>query len=75
MTKLFAATALVISFGAIAASYTQPSALILRQETQPYYWPRHGTDLSGRYQGSIWVPLPSRTAYSSFRGGGPSTGK
>ena len=75
LTKIFAAAAVTIALAAIAASYTQRSALRLRQETPLHHWPRYGTELSGEYRGNSWVPLPNRSAYSSFRGGGPSVGK
>lgn len=75
MTKIFAAAALLIVLVAIVGAYRQRSALYLRQEAQPNYWPRHGTVLSGRYQGNIWQPLPIRSAFGAFQGGGPSSGK
>ncbi|AFY65390.1 hypothetical protein [Geitlerinema sp. PCC 7407] len=75
LTKLFAVVAIAIAMGAIYGSYTQRSALHLGQEAQAAYWPRHGTRLSGHYHNSVWVPLPSRTVYGGFQGGGPGVGK
>ncbi|CAA9566544.1 hypothetical protein AVDCRST_MAG81-1123 [uncultured Synechococcales cyanobacterium] len=75
LTKILAAASLLIALGTIAASYSQRSALTLRQATPPTYWPRYGTTLSGQYRGNTWVSLPNRSAYGSFRGGGPSAGK
>lgn len=73
--KLFAVAAFLIASLTIWAAYTQRSALQLRQETQPSYWPRHNTSLSGRYRNNIWIETPNRSAYGTFRGGGPSVGK
>lgn len=75
MNKILAATAIVIALFTILASYTQRSAVVLREEKRDSYWPRHGTSLSGYYYRGIWEPLPNRSAYGSFRGGGPGAGK
>ncbi|MBD2103632.1 hypothetical protein [Leptolyngbya sp. FACHB-261] len=75
LTQFLAIAALILALLTILAGYFQPSALNLRQEQQPLYWSRHGTELSGYYRNQTWQPLPSRTAYSSFRGGGPGAGK
>ncbi len=73
--KLFAVAAFLIASLTIWAGYTQQSALLLRQETQPFYWRRHNTSLSGRYRNNVWVETPNRSSYGTFRGGGPSVGK
>ncbi|MBE9126010.1 MULTISPECIES: hypothetical protein [unclassified Coleofasciculus] len=83
LTKVLAATAVAIAVFTIIAGYTQRSALVLGEEKQRNYWSRRGTSLSGTYNenttgtsgGVIWVPLPNRSSYGSFRGGGPSAGK
>jgi hypothetical protein len=75
LTKLFAAIAFLVALITITSALTQRSALVLRQEQQPYYWARHGTNLSGRYYGGRWQPDPLRSTYGEFRGGGPSAGK
>lgn len=75
LTRIFAAVGIAFALAAIAASYTQRSAFYLGQENQPTYWPRHGTQLSGRYRSGVWVPLPGRTTYEGFQGGGPGLGK
>lgn len=75
LTKILAGVASAIALVAIVAGYTQRSALTLREEKQPHYWPRYSTDLSGTYRGGNWQALPNRSSYSEFRGGGPSTGK
>ena len=75
LTKILAATTVAIALFTIIAGYTQRSALVLREERQSNYWPRHGTTISGYYYRGIWEPHPNRSAYGNFRGGGPSTGK
>lgn len=75
LTNLSVIAAYAIAVLAIFGSYTQASALNLQQERQVFYWPRRGTVLSGRYRGSDWVPLPSRSTYQGFSGGGPGAGK
>ncbi|MDX2217305.1 MAG: hypothetical protein SFY66_28820 [Oculatellaceae cyanobacterium bins.114] len=75
LTKLLAAAAFFIAFSTVVFAFTQRSALVLRQEQQPHYWGRHGTELSGRYYGNSWQPSPLRSTYGAFRGGGPGTGK
>lgn len=75
LTKLFAAAAFLIALMTIVSAFTQRSALVLRQEQQPYYWARYGTNLSGRYYGGSWQPNPLRSTYGEFRGGGPGAGK
>lgn len=75
ITKLFAAAGLGIAIITIFTAFKSPSAFRLRQEEQPDFRPRRGTDLSGRYTKGEWVSAPSRREYSNFRGGGPSSGK
>lgn len=75
LTPFLAIATLVITGVTITAGYTQTSALQLREERQSLYWPRYGTTLSGRYYGNSWQPLPTRSAYGEFRGGGPGAGK
>ena len=75
LSRILALAALLITLMGIWAAYTQSSALLLRQETQPLYWPRYGTLLSGRYRNQSWQATPSRSSYGGFRGGGPSAGK
>jgi len=75
LTKILAVTTVAIALFTIVAGYTQRSALALREEKQKNYWPRHRTHLSGYYYQGHWDPLPNRSAYGGFRGGGPSTGK
>ncbi|PSO55808.1 MAG: hypothetical protein BRC40_05235 [Cyanobacteria bacterium QH_8_48_120] len=75
LIRIFAIAALIIALFTIWAAYTQRSALSLRQEKQSAYWSRHGTSLSGQYQGGTWIFLPSRSSYGDFRGGGPGAGK
>lgn len=78
LPKIFASLGLTIVLLTIFASYTQRSALTLRQESQPHYLPRHGTGISGYYYGGRgWQPTPLRSDYagSGFRGGGPGSGK
>jgi hypothetical protein len=76
LTKIFAAAAIAIALLTVIAAYSQRSALVLREESQEQYWPRRGTSLSGSYgSGGNWQPLPNRSTYGGFRGGGPSAGK
>ncbi|MEW6497390.1 MAG: hypothetical protein AB1589_33550 [Cyanobacteriota bacterium] len=75
LTKILGATAIAIALFTITASYTQRSAVVLRAEKQANYWPRHNTSLSGYYYRGIWQPLPNRSSYGGFRGGGPNAGK
>lgn len=76
LTKIFAAAAVAIALLTTIAAYSQRSALVLREESQDQYWPRRGTSLSGTYRSDgAWQPLPNRSAYGSFRGGGPGSGK
>jgi hypothetical protein len=75
LTKILTAAAIIIALFTITAGYSQRSALTLREERQSHYWPRHRTYISGYYYRGVWDPLPNRSAYGSFRGGGPSTGK
>ena len=75
LTKIVAAAAIAIALFSVAAGFTQRSALVLREQKQESYWPRHGTRISGRYYRGNWETQPSRSSYGSFRGGGPSTGK
>lgn len=75
LTKLLAAAVLLIALVTVTSAFNQRSALVLRQEQQPYYWSRHGTELSGRYYGGRWQSSPLRSTYGSFRGGGPGAGK
>jgi len=75
LPKFFAGVTLAIALFTIFASYTQRSALSLRQESQSY-WPRHNTGISGVYVGGGWQPSPFRSDYGGgFRGGGPGSGK
>lgn len=75
LPKLFVVAALIIALFTGWAAYSQRSALHLQQENQPYFWSRHGTSLSGGYRHRIWLPLPSRSDYGGFRGGGIGSGK
>ncbi|NJP10797.1 MAG: hypothetical protein HC866_16075 [Leptolyngbyaceae cyanobacterium RU_5_1] len=75
LTKLFAAMVLAIAAITVTYGYTQQAALVLRQEKQDNYWPRHNTYVSGGYYGGVWVASPDRQSYGSFRGGGPGAGK
>lgn len=75
LPKIFAGVALLIAVLTIFGGYTQRSALSLRQESQPLYFPRHNTGISGYYFGGNWQPTPFRSDYGDFRGGGPSAGK
>jgi hypothetical protein len=75
LTKLFAALVFVLAAFTIHAGFTQRSALLLRQENQDNYWPRHDTQTSGTYRSGAWVASPNRQSYGSFRGGGPGAGK
>lgn len=75
MSKILTLLALTIASLTIYAGYTQRSALMLRQESQPLYWSRHGTSVSGRYSRGSWYASPDRATYGSFRGGGPGAGK
>lgn len=75
ITKLFAAIAVAIAAFTLTAGFTQQAALVLREERQEQYWPRHGTVLSGRYSRGAWAPSAVRSSYGSFRGGGPAAGK
>lgn len=75
LTKFLASAAIAIAIATILAAYTQRSALVLRQQNQSTYWSRRGTSLSGRYNNNIWVSSPVRSAYGTFRGGGPGAGK
>lgn len=75
LTKILTAAAIIIALFTITAGYSQRSALTLREERQSNYWPRHSTYISGYYYRGVWDPLPNRSAYGSFRGGGPGTGK
>ncbi|WP_229424348.1 hypothetical protein [Moorena producens] len=75
LTKILTATTVAIALFTIVAGYTQRSALVLREEKQENYWPRHRTYLSGYYYLGIWESSPNRSDYGSFRGGGPATGK
>ncbi len=74
-TKLFAAAALAIAGITLYSGFTQQGAMVLRQENQDQYWARYDTAPSGRYRGGVWVASPDRSAYGSFRGGGPGAGK
>ncbi|PSO48049.1 MAG: hypothetical protein BRC33_10945 [Cyanobacteria bacterium SW_9_44_58] len=77
LPKLFAGIAIAIALFTVGASYTQRSALSLREESKSqYYWPRHNTGISGVYVGGSWQPAPFRSDYGGgFRGGGPGSGK
>ncbi|MEM6446945.1 MAG: hypothetical protein AAFY57_07220 [Cyanobacteria bacterium J06642_2] len=75
LPKLTAFGTLLIALLAIFGSYSQISALNLSQQRQRYYWPRRGTVLSGRRYRDRWVPVPGRTVYGEFRGGGIGSGK
>lgn len=75
LTNLSVIAAYLIAGLAVWGSYTQASALNLQRERQTFYWPRQGTVLSGRYRGNSWEPLPSRSTYRNFTGGGPGAGK
>jgi hypothetical protein len=76
LPKVFATAAIAIALFTVGASYTQRSALSLREESQSQsYWPRHDTGISGVYVGGAWQPAPFRSDYGGFRGGGPGVGK
>jgi len=75
LPKVAALAAYGIALLAIYGSYTQVSALRLGQDSQPFYWSRRGTRISGLYRGGQWEPTPNRRAYSDFRGGGSGAGK
>ncbi len=76
LTKIFAVLAVAIAASAIFNSYTQKSALLLREENQADFSPRHGTRLSGSYSRSgTWIFYSNRSSYDDFRGGGPAAGK
>jgi len=75
LTKLFAFIALAIAGLTLFSGFTQEGAMVLRQENQENYWPRHGTASSGTYRRGAWVASPIRSSYGSFRGGGPGAGK
>lgn len=75
LAKGCAACACLIAIASIWAGYSQVSALNLRQEKQPLYWPRHRTYRSGYYSNGRWQPLPRRTAYGTFQGGSTGSGK
>ncbi|NJK41384.1 MAG: hypothetical protein HC934_08575 [Acaryochloridaceae cyanobacterium SU_2_1] len=75
LSKVFSVATLALVGYSITAAYTQRSALQLRQEQQASYWPRHRTSLSGRYRRGVWIVSPTRSSYSSFQGGSPSSGK
>jgi len=75
LPKIFAGVTLAIAILTVFASYTQRSALSLRQESQPFYIPRHNTGISGYYFGGNWQTTPLRSDYGNFRGGGPGSGK
>lgn len=74
-TKLLAGFAVLIAGLTTYAAYTQRSALVLREQRQEAYWPRHNTYLSGSYSRSGWIASPTRQSYGGFRGGGPGAGK
>jgi hypothetical protein len=75
LTKLFALLGVAIAAFTLHAGLTQQAALVLRQEQQDSYWPRHGTQLSGGYRSGVWISSPLRQSYGSYRGGGPGSGK
>ena len=75
LPKLAAVGAFIVALLAILGSYSQVTALHLRQESQPLYWPRRGTTLSGVRSNDRWQPIPNRNVYSDFRGGGIGAGK
>ena len=76
LTKIFAGLAVVIAASAVLNSYTQKSALVLREENQANFSPRNGTRLSGSYNRSgVWIFYSNRSGYDNFRGGGPGSGK
>lgn len=75
LTKIFAGLAILVAASAIFNSYTQKSALVLREENQADFSPRNGTRLSGSYSRSgVWI-YSNRSRYDDFRGGGPGSGK
>jgi len=75
LPKIAAAAAFGIAILAIAGSYSQMSALRLRQQNQPLYWPRRRTPISGLRYDNRWQPTPNRSDYDDFRGGGVGAGK
>ncbi|NES82429.1 MAG: hypothetical protein F6K10_14055 [Moorea sp. SIO2B7] len=75
LTKIITLASAAIAGYTIFSGYNQSSAFMLRQQTQTNHWPRHGTIPSGIYYGGYWQPLPNRSAYGGFRGGGPNSGK
>ncbi len=75
ISKILAISTAIVSVSTVGASYTQRAAFHLGEEKQTNYWPRHRTQLSGRYRRGVWVPLPSRQSFGGFQGGGPNSGK
>ncbi|MGV2826533.1 hypothetical protein [Myxosarcina sp. GI1(2024)] len=75
LTKIYTVMALAIAIYILHAAYTNRSALVLRQQTQPQYNPRYGTRIYGGSVGGVWQPSPTRSSYGSFRGGGSGSGK
>jgi hypothetical protein len=75
LPKLAAAGAFLIALLAILGSFSQVTALHLRQESQPLYWPRRGTTISGLRYNNRWQPRANRADYGEFRGGGIGAGK
>ena len=72
LSKIFSFLAFLIAVYAVFNAYSQKSAFILGQETQPNYSPRHGTNLSGSYNSSgVWIfHSTTRSGYEGFQGGG-----
>ncbi|MGK7945919.1 MAG: hypothetical protein AB4058_15760 [Microcystaceae cyanobacterium] len=77
LSKIFSLLGVLIAAYCIFNAYTQKSAFVLGQETQPNYSPRYGTSVSGGYNSrGVWVySSTSRSAYEGFQGGGPGVGK
>jgi hypothetical protein len=75
LPKIAALGAFGIAILAILGSYSQITALNLRQENQSLYWARRGTHVSGRRYNNRWYPSPNRSNYDDFRGGGIGAGK
>lgn len=75
LTKIFAGLAILIAVSSVFNSYTQKSALVLREENRSNFSPRNGTRLSGSYNRSGGWIFYNRSSYDDFRGGGPAAGK
>ena len=75
LSKIIATAAFAFAILAIFGSYSQMSALRLRQQSQPFFLPHRGTAISGLRYNNRWQPSPNRSDYDDFRGGGIGVGK